>query len=330
MAQDADVFVAADKSVYELLIREFPTVKFITFSGLNIKYPPPILFFPFMFVLFPRMIWQIFREHRFLEELIEEYGFDIVISDNRYGLWNHKVKTVFMTHQVVVKTHRVLGFLNTFIFAISKYFIQKYSLLWIPDVEGARNFAGDLAHSYIIKRKTRFIGILSRFKNPLIQENSFKYDICVIISGPEPQRTLFEELMIREIEKTSLKAVVVLGIVDRQIPVREFKNGIIYPHLRGSRMEEVIAASEMVISRSGYTTIMDLAVMGKRAIFVPTPGQTEQEYLAERLMKMGLVYYQAQRDFDLKRAMVEAEKYNGLAMDVDLEALSRAVKELLD
>jgi predicted glycosyltransferase len=343
LEQGADVYVGADKGPYELLIREFPTVKFITFPGLRIKYPPGILFIPFMFYLFPKMLIQINKEHKFLQELMNEYNFDIVISDNRYGIWNRAAKTVFMTHQVVIKTDKLLEKFTPIFFKISKYFIKNFDQLWIPDVEGENNLSGDLAHSYIIKNKTQFIGILSRFHKTLLVQDyksstadyksgtaeKYKYDICVIISGPEPQRTNFEKLIIHQIEKTSLHAVIITGTPDKQMKPLGFGNGIIYPHLNGVMMQAVIEASGVVISRSGYTTIMDLAVMGKKAIFMPTPGQTEQEYLAEMLMKKGLIYYQKQKDFDLLKALEEVKNYKGLAMESNTDVLTKVVKTLL-
>jgi uncharacterized protein (TIGR00661 family) len=226
--------------------------------------------------------------------------------------------------------------MNPFIFAISKYFINKYNQLWIPDEEGDNNLSGDLSHTYFIKDKTKFIGILSRFHKTKYDIKDYKYDVCCIISGPEPQRTNLYNLLYNEIIKTSLKVVIIAGKPDENMNPKEFANGRIYPHLNKEKMQEIIEESAVVISRSGYSTIMDLSILGKQAIFIPTPGQTEQEYLAKLLMKKGLIYYQKQKYFNLQKALDEIKNYKGLGLDYksqlavkNNETLITEIKKLL-
>ncbi len=337
LEEGAEVFVAADKAPYELLIREFPTVKFITFPGIAIEYPKGTMGIGFIFRVIPKMLKQIAIEHAFLEELIEEYGFDIVISDNRYGLYAAKTKTVFITHQVIVKTSPWLAFLSPLIFLMSKHFIQKFDVLWIPDVASKENLSGALSHSFIIPKITRFIGILSRFNAPFSVKREIKYDLCAIISGPEPARTAFYDLILKEIAKTSLRAIVFAGIPGKNSTPIPFANGVIYPHLDTDAMQAAILASSLVVSRSGYSTIMDLATLGVPAIFVPTPGQTEQSYLAARLMKKGVAFSQKQADFDLLAALIAAKAFKGFreigkidSVFGDADSLIEAVIEILD
>ncbi len=326
--QDADVYIAVDKAPFDLLIREYPQLKFLTFPGIQINYPNPALMIPYLLFLFPKMLVGIKKENKYLQDLIDLYKFDVVISDNRYGLWNKSTRTVFITHQVTVKTPFWLNFLTPLLFKLSKYFIDKYNYLWIPDNEDDNNnLTGDLSHKYQIKNKSRFVGILSRFNKTTAKED-FVYDICAIISGPEQQRMEFKNLILPQLKDSGKKCVVISGNPIITEPITQ-GNMTYYPHLKKEEMQKVIEQSKIIISRSGYSTIMDLSVLEKNAIFIPTPGQTEQEYLAQRLMKKGIIYSQKQKSFNLKMALEESQNYKGLKLESSPELLANAIKEVL-
>ena len=325
--QDADIYIAADKGPFDLLIREYPKLKFLTFPGANISYPYGWLMVPYFFLVFPKLLYNANKEHRYLKELINEYHFDIVISDNRYGLWNKSVKTVFITHQVMIMTPAWLTFMRPLLFGISKNFINKYDHLWIPDNASQENLSGDLSHKQLLKNKTTYIGILSRFIKRE-KENANKTDICAIISGPEPQRTAFENLILPQLERSGKQCVIITGMPGNA-ETKKYDNNTLFNHLKSEEMEQAIENANVIISRSGYSTLMDLSILGKKAIFVPTPGQTEQEYLAERLMDKGLAYYQKQQDFNLDKALIENEKFSGLNLQSSPDLLTNAITDLL-
>jgi uncharacterized protein (TIGR00661 family) len=329
--QGADVYIGADKRPLDLLKKEFPDLKFIAIPGMNINYPQGILMFLKLPFFIQKFISNINKEHRFLEQLIKEHKFDVVISDNRYGLWNKNVLSIFITHQIIVKVPFWLSFMNQMIYKFSKKYIDKFDMIWIPDIEGENNVSGDLSHSYLIQNKTSFIGILSRFHKSIHKPDHYKYDLLVMLSGSEPQRTQFESLIINQLIKSDLNVAIIKGTPETSLnPTTSSNNITIYPHLETDKMQEIIESSRVILSRSGYSTIMDLATIGKNAIFIPTPGQTEQEYLAKRLTNKGLIYHQKQKDFNVETALKKCENFKGLDIENNPELLIKAVKEIMD
>ncbi len=273
----------------------------------------------------PKIFWQIYKEHRALKSIIKENKIDAVISDNRYGMWNKNVPSIFITHQIMIKCPPNLNFLEPVLRWITGFFIKKYDECWVPDFEAENNFSGDLAHKYK-HHNMRFIGPLSRFAGKK-SKTYRQYDLLISLSGPEPQRTIFEQLVISQLKHKKLKTIVVNGTLDND--TQKSQNGLsIYPHLETEKMEEMMCDSKVVLSRPGYSTIMDLAVTGNKAIFVPTPGQTEQEYLANRLEAKGLFYQEDQNGFDLKRALNRAIAYKGFSKFKETDCMKTAVANL--
>lgn len=306
--KNAKVIIAANGRPLELLKKEFPTLEYIHLRGVDINYPAGGSMIWKMFFSIPKILFGIYREHQALKKIIAEKKVDIVISDNRFGLWNQDIKSVFITHQVMIKT----PFAEKLLYRINLFFINKYDECWIPDMEGSINLSGDLAHKYSLPSNAFFVGCLSRFNET---ENTalpdMAYDILAIVSGPEPQRSIFENLVVEQLQQCKLKALVVCGKTETE-QKRETKNNVeIVSHFGSDEMQKAIERSKIIISRSGYSTLMDLATLGKRAVFIPTPGQTEQEYLAKRLMQKQVAYCQNQSEFDLQKALKEAEKYRG-------------------
>jgi|ERR1035437_3708142 uncharacterized protein (TIGR00661 family) len=328
--QGADVYIGGSDRALALLRNEFPELNEITIQGVGFNFPRGAFFFPKLLFFTRKFVKNIFRENQILEQLIEEHKFDVVISDNRYGLWNEKVLSIFITHQVAVKLPSWLKFLNPLLFRISKSYIDKFDKIWIPDVEGDNNLSGDLSHSYSIPEKTTFIGILSRFHKPIKKTESYKYELCVILSSVNPESFPFYERILYFLSVLKIKAVLFTGMTWLPAEKSTINNLDIYNHLGTEAMQKVIEESRIVLSRSGYSSIMDLATIGKNAILIPTRGQTEQEYLAKRLTDKGLIYYQTEKDFNLEMALKECEKYKGLNIENNPELLINAVKEIID
>lgn len=303
--KNAEVIIAADGRPFELLKQEFPELEFIRFKGYDIHYPDKGSMALQMLFSIPKILKGIKREHEQLDKIIDEYKIDCVISDNRYGCWNNKVKSVFITHQLMIKSAVAEKVLHKIVL----FYIKNYNECWVPDFEGANNLSGDLAHEYPLPPDTFYVGALSRFKKTKI--SIFEQDVMAIISGPEPQRSVFEKRMLEQLTKANLKALLVEGKTEVEQKIETKGNVKIVSHLRSAEMQEAILSSKIIIARSGYSTIMDLAVLGKKVILIPTPGQTEQEYLAELLMQKNSAYSQTQRNFDLEKALKESENYNG-------------------
>lgn len=300
-----EVIIAADGRPFELLKQEFPELEFIRFNGYDIQYPEKGSMTWKMFLSVPGILKGIKMEHQKLDKIIDENKIDAVISDNRYGCWSKKVKSVFITHQLMIKT----PFAGNVLHKIVLSYIKKFDECWVPDFEGANNLSGDLAHKYPLPAKTFYIGPLSRFAKE--KTASFEYDVMAIISGPEPQRSLFEKMILEQLSITNLKALLVAGKTEVEQKIEIRGNVKIISHLRSREMQEAISGSKIIIARSGYSTIMDLALLGKKAIFIPTPGQTEQEYLAELVLQKNIAYSKSQEKFDLEKALKESENYKG-------------------
>ncbi len=325
--KNATVIIAADERPLELLKQEFPNLEFICLKGIAITYPSNESMIWKMFFSIPKFIKGIFQEHQTIKKIIAEKKIDIIISDNRFGLWNKKIKSIFITHQIMIKT----PFAEKLLHQINLYFIKKYDECWIPDVKDFTNLSGDLSHKFSLPANAFFVGLLSRFHktNISLPENN-TYDIMAIISGPEPQRSIFEKLVIEQVQQSKLKALIVCGKTEIQQKREIINNTEIVSHLKTDEMQEAILKTKIMISRSGYSTVMDLAILGKKCIFIPTPGQTEQEYLAERLMQKKIAFCQNQSEFDLQKALKEVENYRGLEIVENYNLLEKRIDTLIN
>lgn len=321
----ATVIVATEGRPLALLKHEFPNLEFITLKGYSISYPHKGSMLLKMFFSIPSILLGIYREHQELKKIVTEKNLDVIISDNRYGLWNKKVKSIFISHQLFIKA----PFGEMLIHKINQFFINKYDQCWVPDNEGVNNLSGELAHKQAPASSTLFIGPLSRFENKSpYKANAFAYDVMAIVSGPEPQRTIFEKLVIEQFKASNLKAIIVCGKPE-EAPKRETINNLeIVSHLNTSEMEKAILSSKIIVARSGYSTIMDMATLEKKCVFIPTPGQTEQEYLAEKLSAEKIASSQSQKDFNLLKAIKEVGKTSGFKNSTALRVLNQIIEGL--
>lgn len=333
--QHHKVIVGSSGNQLELLKNEFPDITFIDLKGYDIEYPKGDSMVTKMIIQLPKIKRAINEEHLWLEKIIDEFDIDMVVSDNRYGLWSKKAKSVLITHQIFIKAPTGEWLIEKLL----KSYLDNFDEVWIPDVEGEQNLSGDLSHKKPLPSNYKFIGIQSRFSSLRVERSNLieEYDFMVIISGPEPQRTIFENLILKQVENSNLKGVLVRGLPQNTCHselVEEDKNTLrqaqcdnklltIFNHLDTSQFIDYIQKSKVVISRSGYSTIMDLATLGKKAILVPTPGQTEQEYLAKYHHKKGHFYTQTQSEFDLEKCLKELENYEGIRLSAnDLVSIS--------
>lgn len=331
------VLIGADKNSLAFLKQEFPELKSIVIPGYEVNYDEKgsslklfyesVQFFNF-----------IKKEHALVDAIVEENSIDRIVSDNRYGLWSKKIESIIITHQLYVKAP--LG--ESFAHKKIEKLIGNFDMCWIPDVEGDHNLSGDLSHLKPFASPHQFIGPLSRFSllgapnfchtepvEVLQNKKTYPYDIIAIISGPEPQRTIFESLVLEQVKQYNLKAVLVRGLPSSdviaschpeliegetkqsfqsaEIPgqARNDERIKIFNHLPTQELFKSIQKSRVVVCRAGYSSIMDLVALNKKAILVPTPGQTEQEYLAKYHLENFNFYSQKQSEFDLKKAMTE-------------------------
>lgn len=285
-----NVIIAASDSLKDFFSSELPGTDFISFPGFRPRYSRHLPQYLILFLQIPILFYHLVKEHIKLRSLIGKYKVDIVISDNRFGLWNKNIKSVYVTHQIRIPFpafFRPFEFLGVL---FHRCIINRYSLCLIPDLPGDVNLTGRLSHGIRLPENAMFTGLLSRFsKNEIpgsIVPGQRKY-YTAILSGPEPQKSIFKESVIRLFTRREEDLVVLEGRPGRIRESRTEGRITEVGHLPASQMAGLIAGAEGVISRSGYSTIMELVSLGRSALLVPTPGQTEQEYLADYLSEKG-------------------------------------------
>lgn len=328
MSYDANIIIAADDRPLAFLKQEFPDLKFIKLKGYNISYQKSGSLKLKIISIIHRIILGIFNEHQSLKKIINDYQIDIVISDNRYGLWHKKTKNIFITHQILIKSPFRFKLFDYLLFKINNHLIKKFDECWIPDYDNEINLSGDLSHKYKLSSQSFFIGPLSRFSKP-VENHEKKYDLMVILSGPEPQRSIFEKIILKELITSNLKTIMLKGKPELS-EIENIKNIEIFNHMTTEELQYSIAASELILCRSGYSTIMDLSVFGKNAILVPTPGQTEQEYLADYYLNKKYYYSTPQKKFNLTESICKSKQYKGILLKNNFKILRERIFYLIN
>jgi hypothetical protein len=329
-----NIFIGSGVEHLALFRAEMEGVTYIEFSGFRPGYSKHFPQYLIMLLKTPLLLYHIILEHFRLKRIIREHDIDIVISDNRFGLWNKKVTSVYVTHMPRIPMPKPLKLLEFIGVLLHRFVIRKYSFCFIPDLPGKLNVSGRLSHGMKLPGNVRFIGILSRFINCGESAVPGMYDFrhnTVILSGPEPQRGIFRQKMITLFQKEDFPTVILEGRPDREKGVVKSGSIHFYNHLTTPAMKDLITGSECIFSRSGYTTIMDLICLKQGALLIPTPGQTEQEYLADYLSEKG--WFSTVSQNKLNKVNVLSIN-NKICPDEIVEEskilLSGALKELID
>jgi len=317
----AEVILAACGKSAELLKTEFPDQTFIDLPSFPVRYSRKRSQIFILALQIPLILVSIIKEHMRLKKITAVYSPDVIISDNRYGLFHKKIISVFVTHQVSPALPAGLTWMEPFVFHFLGFFIKRFDRCWIPDVrDPSMNLTGRLSHRYTPFRNMAYMGILSRFSNLQVtagKKAPEKYDILIILSGPEPQRSLLGEIMMRQLKGTDYKTAVICGLHQppSQQKINPLKSPItFYYHLPATTFKDILLNAGIIICRSGYSTVMDLAELDRPAILIPTPGQSEQEYLARHLSFMGFFYTTEQKNFNLQASIRQfrATKFRSL------------------
>lgn len=329
LKKKARVIIGADNRPLAFLRKRFPACEFVKIPGYQPTYPAKGSMVVKMIRDFPTMLSAARRSKILLDELVEEMKVDVVISDNRYELSTHKAYCVFITHQLNIQASGMANLLIPATRFIINRFIKKYDALWIPDLEHGTSLSGKLSHlpKYPLA-ETHFIGPMSRFDHQVKSDHTHTVDLLILLSGPEPQRSILEQLLYKQAAATPLKVVMLQGKPesDKQETIGNITT---IAHLGDKALAQMIQSAGIVISRPGYSTIMDLIHFNKKAIFIPTPGQTEQQYLADRLMKQGFCIAQKQKNFNLQLALEGVKNTNPLSMTTDGQPLEIQLDRLL-
>lgn len=329
LKQDCDVWLAGEGALENLLRQEFPTLPFLELPGYRIKYAKTKRGLIWkMIKQGPKMKRAIQFENKWLKKIIKEYQIDAVISDNRYGLYHATVPCIFITHQLQIKSSA--GKWTEKILQQRNYrYINRFTACWVPDVENENSLAGELSHP---EKKpevpVHYIGWLSR----LTKENTeqIRDYLLIILSGPEPQRSLLEEKIINDVSHYNGTATIVRGLPGSASLIPSTNMLRFYNHLSAAELNKEMLQASYVISRSGYSTVMDIVALQKKSILIPTPGQTEQEYLGQYLMKKQIAVTILQNNFLLNDALAQAQAFSFQLPETNNDSLlEKAIKNIL-
>lgn len=306
LSHNFNVLLASDGAALLLLQKEFPELDSIELPSYNIKYPKKRSLFKWKIILkLPQLKKNMVAEQHLVKKLVKAGKIQGIISDNRFGVRSKEIPSVYITHQLNVLSS------STTIFSSKMHqrIIKKFDACWVPDVDDVvMNLSGKLGHLKKESFPIKYIGVLSRMEK---KQLPITIDILLLLSGPEPQRTLFEEKLKKIFKDSKKNMIMVRGRIETEQKWENYGNIKTVNFMQSNELEETINKSEIVVSRSGYTTIMDLTMLGKKVFFVPTPGQFEQEYLAKRLKSLGIAPSCKQEKFQEKK-LNKASVYKGL------------------
>ncbi|MEM9141749.1 MAG: glycosyltransferase [Bacteroidota bacterium] len=301
--------LASDGYALELLRKEYPHLEYVALPSYQITYAKKGRNFKLKMLWdSPKMLKAISHEKKVTKGLVKELALDGIISDNRLGVRNKNIPSVFITHQLNVLTGNTTWMSSK----MHQKIIKKFDECWVPDVSGKTNLSGKLGHLKESSLTIRYLGPLSRFQK---EQVPLQFKLMVLLSGPEPQRSLLEEKLLTELQGFRGRILFVAGKIEA---VQKSKTSLTrhdtltyYNFMQTTELEKALNRSQLILSRSGYTTVMDLAKLGKKAFFIPTPGQYEQKYLAKELAKNGWVPYCKQGEFKLGQ-LKRASSFSGL------------------
>ncbi len=321
------IFIASDKLQLALLKAEFgDSVSYLHLPGYEITYSANKRFLPLKILQqTPKILQKIREEHAWLQNAVDEHRIDLVISDNLYGLYSSKVPCIFITHQLNIVAP--FNWLRSLIRRINYRFIEKYAVCWVPDIAGTENISGELSRPDKLPHvPVKYIGLLNRF-SPWASRNR-EYKWLIVLSGPEPQRTILEQKLVQLIPNLPGQVLLARGKPGSKERLEVGANCTVANHLTGKEMEAAFANSEFVVSRCGYTTVMEILAFRKRALLIPTPGQTEQEYLAKHLMSQNWAYCCTQDD-DLLQHFDKLQAFDFRFPTFSNSGLDEAIEEAI-
>ncbi len=300
--------IAADGGPLTLLRQEFPALEHVRLPGLTIRYAKGGSQLWRMALQFPAMVRQVQAEQRAFDRLRRSLRVDTVISDQRFGVRANDLPSVLVTHQVFPFTPIAQNALRK----VNLRHIARFDRCWVMDLPEAPGLAGDLSHGEL-PTNARYIGTLSRMRRGTAAggsstsgtANAGSLTVLAVISGPEPQRTLLERELLAQLQRIGGNHVLVRGVpqLAHETGEEHVGNVRVLPHASALELSRLLQSARLVVSRSGYTTLMDLAALGLSALIIPTPGQEEQEYLGRLHSATGRFQVQRQGAIDIRRAL---------------------------
>lgn len=308
LKQNWQVILATNGRSAEFLSKAYPNLPCYTPPDYAIRYSLQRSMQQQMLRHSLRFLSIIKQEQRWLQSLVEKENVSVVISDNRFGMHAKGCFNIFITHQLTIDTGKQT-WLEPLIKKINATFINRFNEVWVPDFKPPNNFCGKLTiPSSKIKQKIHYIGFQSRLVAPEIKINNERH-ILAIVSGPEPQRTAFEKLLIKQLSQSTEKCIIIRGKTESNTSIQVSSNITLLSHIKDYQLfTSLIENSKFIISRGGFSTLMDCSPFSKKHVIVPTPGQTEQHYLAQQLKERNQAIYYTQEKFDFTDASLKIDR----------------------
>ena len=288
LAQGDEVVLGGDGESLVLLQKHFPTLPVVRLADLSLSYSAGGSQVGAMLRALPKIVRAAWADHRLLGELLDREPFDLVVSDNRFGLSSRKTRCVYVTHQLHIRLPRIYRWLEPLAARLHGWVGRHYAEVWVPDYEDVeRSLSGELGHP---KKQgygsVRYIGPLSRFEgkeNPMTPSKIGTFEVVAVLSGLEPQRSMLEEEIVNRYVGKEERVLIVEGKPSKPMLQATKANITIVPYMDDAQLMAVLQQAQRIIARSGYSTIMDLAALHllDKAELIATPGQPEQEYLQE-------------------------------------------------
>ncbi len=328
------VLIAADGKPLDFLRGIFPDLPWVVLPFTNIKYSRKNNFMSSLIPQLPGIIRAVRKNRRQISEIVELHGIDYIIGDHQYGLSHHRIPSVFISNQIWLLAPKGWQFAEKWIYGVHKKVLRNFTFLWLADFPGEINFSGKQTHLPEQPDNSRFIGPISRFIGMNKPSSPAKMDakILLILSGPEPQRSILENKIAKILLHNRVEVVILRGLpppAGSPMPLpRKEENLIWLDHADDATLAQLIHSAEKIICRPGLSMLSDLATLGKTALLVPTPGQTEQNYMAEKLHSKAHFALVKQKDLSMEIIdSFQPEKYT-LFPKPDFTALNIALDEL--
>lgn len=307
-----DLSVAASGAAHDLLKKEFPNATFSTVTDYSSPYTRRGFSISKFIAKMPAMVKQIQKEHQVIEQLAEDSAFDLIISDNRFGVYSHKVPSIFISHQLRSNVPKEVELLEKMTELFNEYYHKKYAHVIVSDnPPGKLSLTGKLgkANRPVTQQKAYYAGILSSIERRDVPED---IDYLVSISGPQEQKQGFRKPILKQITDVPGKKIVLLGEPGNGMKEYLDADTLVIGYTERNAMTDLMNRSKCIITRSGYTSVMEIAELEKKyCLFVPTPGQTEQEYLSKLYEEKGWFHSVKQKHIALAKDLEVAKKYSG-------------------
>jgi UDP:flavonoid glycosyltransferase YjiC (YdhE family) len=307
-----EVTVGTSGNALALLKKECPECNFILFKDYPAPYSSTRFFLPKFVANIPVLLKAMSDERKKLANILTDNKYDLIISDNRMGVYSHDIPSYFITHQLRFSLPNYLYPFEMMTLPVNSLFHKNFAGIIVPDTcPNGNNLSGKLCRSNLdaTNQRTYFSGILTSTEKMNVNED---LDFLIIVSGPEPQRKKLEEIILRQVQMLPGDKVVLLGSPQKEDNLKMDKHTTVYSYISNEEKVELMNRACFIISRSGYTTMMEMAELEKKhGLFTPTPGQTEQEYLSRYYARQGWFLSRSQYKINLVSDVPAAMKCHG-------------------